>query len=62
MIKEIKMAKGTGTVTISYPLDETNLIKWVEGQANKKHLKLGSFSAVVRACIKIVRDKDLISG
>lgn len=53
--------KGTGTRTISYPLEERSIMDWADGQARKKHLKLSSFSAVIRQCVKIVRDKDLLS-
>ena len=55
------MGKGTGTRTISYPLKYQSLMDWADGQTKKKHLKLESFSAVIRKCLEIVRDKNLLS-
>ncbi len=54
--------KKTITTTVSWRNEDSGLINWVEGQADKKHLKLGSFSAVIRKCIEIVRDKNLLTG
>jgi len=56
-----KQMKKTITTTVCFKAEHQHLIDWVEGQADKKHLNLGSFSAVVRECIKIVRDKNLLS-
>jgi hypothetical protein len=53
--------KKTITTTVCFKAEHQYLIDWIEGQADKKYLKLGSFSAVVRRCIEIVRERNLLS-
>ena len=53
--------KPNVTITINFRAEDNGLIDWIESQARKRCLNLGNFSAVVRRCVEVVKEKNLLS-